>query len=58
MDIIDHNPTAITATTSFHGTGTSHFIYRTQADESEKRGPFQIRDKHKMADLKSFGTLI
>ena len=44
MDNIDHNPTATTATTSFHGTSMSLFQYPTQADEGEKREPFQVRD--------------
>ena len=44
MDNIDHNPTATTATISFHGTSMSLFQYPTQANEGEKRKPFQIRD--------------
>ena len=41
----DHNPTVTTATTSFYGTSVSLFQYPMQADEGEKREPFQIRDR-------------
>ena len=45
MDNIDHNPTATTATTSFHGTSISLFQYPMEGDEGEKREPFHIRDR-------------
>ena len=44
MDNIDHNPTATTATTYFHGTSVSLFQYPTQANEGEKRESFEIRN--------------
>ena len=44
MDNIDHNPTATTATTSFHGTSVSLFQYPTQANDGEKRESFEIRN--------------
>ena len=44
MDNIDHNPTATTATTSFHGTSISLFQYPTSDNKGEKLEPFQIRD--------------
>ena len=44
MDNIDHNQTATTATTSFHGTSISLFQYPTSDNKSEKLEPFQITD--------------
>ena len=44
MDNIDHNPTATTATTSFHGTSISLFQYPTWDNKGEKLEPFQITD--------------
>ena len=41
---IDHNPTATTATTSFHRTSISLFQYPMEGDEGEKLEPFHIRD--------------
>jgi len=37
MDNIDHNPTATTATTSFHGTSISVFQHPTQDNKGEER---------------------
>ena len=45
MDNIDHNPTANTATTSFHGTSIFLFQYPMEGDEGEKRELFHIRDR-------------
>lgn len=45
MDNIDHNPTATTATTFFHGTSISLFQYPMEGNEGEKREPFHIRDR-------------
>jgi len=39
IDNIDHNPTAATATTSFHGTSTSKFQHPSSHNADEKRGP-------------------
>ena len=44
MDNIDHNSTATTATTSFHGTSISLFQYPTLDNKGEKLEPFQITD--------------
>jgi len=41
MDNIDHNPTATTATTSFHGTSISVFQHPTSDNKGEKRQPLQ-----------------
>ena len=38
MDNIDHNPTATTAATSFHGTSISVFQHQTKDDKGEERG--------------------
>ena len=46
MDNIDHNPTATTATTSFHGTGISLFQYPTSDNKGEKLEPLQITDHY------------
>ena len=43
MDNIDHNPTATTATTYFHGTSISLFQYPTPDNKDEKLEPIQIR---------------
>ena len=40
MDNIDHNPTASTATTSFHGTSISLFQYPSLDNKGEKLEPF------------------
>ena len=45
MDNIDHNPTATTATSSFHGTSISIFQHPTTDSEGEKREPLQLGDK-------------
>ena len=44
MDNIDHNPTATTANTYFHGTSISLFQYPTSDNKDEKLEPIQIRD--------------
>ena len=44
MDNIDHNPTATTATTSFHGTSISLFQYPTSDNKGEKLESIPIRD--------------
>ena len=38
MDNTDHNPTAMTLTTSFHGTSVSAFQHQTKEDKGEERG--------------------
>ena len=45
MDNIDHNPTATTAMTSFHGTSMSIFQHPISDNEGEKREPLVIRDR-------------
>ena len=45
MDNIHHNPTATTATSSFHGTSISMFQHPTKDSEGEKREPLQLGDK-------------
>ena len=45
MDNIDHNPTATTATTYFHGTSVSLFQYPTSDNKDEKLDSIQIRDQ-------------
>ena len=42
MDNIDHNPTATTAASSFHGTSISIFQHPTSKDEGEQREPLQL----------------
>ena len=42
MDTIDHNPTATTANTSFHGTSISIFQHPSNGNEGEMWQPFQI----------------
>ena len=53
MDNIDHNPTATTATTSFHGTSISIFQHPTSDNEGEKREPLQLSENKvkKIPDL-------
>ena len=43
MDDVDHNPTATTAITYFHGTSISLFQYPTSDNKDEKLEPIQIR---------------
>ena len=45
MNNIDHNPTATTATTPFHGTSISLFQYPSSDNKGEKLEPFQITDQ-------------
>eukprot|EP00745_Piridium_sociabile_P026562 TRINITY_DN4240_c0_g2_i9.p1 TRINITY_DN4240_c0_g2~~TRINITY_DN4240_c0_g2_i9.p1 ORF type:complete len:1084 (-),score=281.98 TRINITY_DN4240_c0_g2_i9:490-3741(-) len=45
MDNIDHNPTATTATTSFHGTSISVFQHPTKDDKGEERGHLEFREE-------------
>ena len=47
MDNIDHNPTATTATSSFHGTSISVFQHPTEENEGELQEPYQIDTKSK-----------
>ena len=42
MDNIDHDPTATTATTSFHGTSVSVFLHPTKDDKGEERGQLKF----------------
>ena len=44
MDNIDHNPTATTATTSFHGTSISLFQHLSTDNDGEKRESIRIKD--------------
>lgn len=44
MDNIDHNPTATTANTSFHGTSISMFQHPSPDNEGEIRPPLQLSD--------------
>ena len=43
MDNIDHNPSASTSTTSFHGTSISLFQHPTYENEGEQREKLQVR---------------
>jgi hypothetical protein len=43
-ELIDHNPTATTATTSFHGTSISLFQHLSTDNEGEKRESIRIKD--------------
>ncbi|KAJ8406047.1 hypothetical protein AAFF_G00309350 [Aldrovandia affinis] len=45
MDNIDHNPTATTATTSFHGTSVSVFQHPTKEDKGEECGQLKFGEK-------------
>jgi len=45
MDNIDHNPTATTATTSFHGTSVSVFQHPTKEDKGEERGQLKFGEE-------------
>ncbi|KAK5868004.1 hypothetical protein PBY51_012451 [Eleginops maclovinus] len=45
MDNIDHNPTATTATTSFHGTSISAFQHPTKDKQGEYRGPMRLGEE-------------
>lgn len=45
MDNIDHNPTATTATTSFHGTSISVFQHPTKENKGEERGQLKYREQ-------------
>lgn len=44
MDNIDHNPSATTATTSFHGTSISLFQHPTSDSDGELREPLMIKN--------------
>jgi hypothetical protein len=44
MNNIDHNPTATTATTSFHGTSISLFQHLSTDNDGEKRESIRIKD--------------
>ena len=44
MDNIDHNPTATTASTSFHGTSISIFQHPNADNKGEMCEPFKIRE--------------
>jgi hypothetical protein len=44
IDNIDHNPTATTATTSFHGTSISLFQHLSTDNEGEKHESIRIKD--------------
>ena len=44
MDNIDHNPTATTATTSFHGTSISVFQHPTKESKGEEHGQLKCRE--------------
>ncbi len=44
MDNIDHNPSATSATTSFHGTSISIFQHPTSENPGEVREPIRIRN--------------
>ncbi len=44
MDNLDHNPTATTASTSFHGTNISVFQHPTPDNKGEKREQLKISD--------------
>ena len=45
MDNIDHNPTATTTTTSFHGTSISVFQHPTKESKGEERGQLKCREQ-------------
>lgn len=45
MDNIDHNPTATTATTSFHGTSISAFQHPTKDNQGEDREPLRLGEE-------------
>ncbi|KAK3877273.1 hypothetical protein Pcinc_018008 [Petrolisthes cinctipes] len=45
MDKIDHNPTATTATISFHGTSASVFQHPTKEDKGEERGQLKFGEE-------------
>ena len=45
MDNIDHNSTAMTATTFFHGTSVSVFQHLTKEDKGEERGQLKFREE-------------
>lgn len=53
MDSIDHNSTATTVTTSFHGTSVSVFQHPTKEDKGEERGQLLFREEK----LKTFPEL-
>ena len=55
MDNIDHNPTATTATTSFHGTSISVFQHPTEDDKGEERGHLEFREE-KVKTFQNFPT--
>ena len=44
VDNIDHNPTATTARTSFHGTSISMFHYPSNENRGEERASPEVRD--------------
>ena len=43
MDNIDHNPSATTSTTSFHGTSISLFQYPSDENEGEQPEKLKVR---------------
>ena len=45
VDNIDHNPTATTATPSFHGTSISVFQHPTKESKGEERGQLKCREQ-------------
>ncbi|KAJ8364285.1 hypothetical protein SKAU_G00131160 [Synaphobranchus kaupii] len=45
MDNIDHNPSATTATTSFHGTSISIFQHPTPDNKGEEREPLKLAER-------------
>lgn len=49
IDNIDHNPTATTASTSFHGTSASVFQHINTDGEGEERDPLRLIDGTKKA---------
>ncbi len=46
MDNIDHNPSSITVTWSFHGTSISIFQHTTPAHQGEIREPVSIKNSN------------
>ena len=50
MDNIDHNPTATTATTSFHGTSISLFQHLSTYDAGKKRESIKVKRVPELLD--------
>ena len=42
LDSLDYNPSSTTATSSFHGTGLSHFQFPLRSHEGERRPPNRL----------------